>query len=378
MRFGEEFLTHKRRGTQGMKTTSPPSPVTGDWFVSTTGSDTNAGTELQPFATLMKAHDVASPGQIILMEDGTYTLPTTTTYSGYKSFMSVTKSGIAGNPITVRARNRWGAILEGNSMDREYAIIAIAGASYWTFDGLRMRNAIEGVLLNATGTDFTVRRSWIHNISTGRTDLGSTGRSGIFSIYNNTIVDRCLIHDIGRAVGSDSLDHGIYLKDGDGHIIRNSLIHTCTKGWAIQLYSLPMANGTILNNSFAFPNDTAGQPGHIVVGADLTNWDIANNISFNPNTCFLYNFAGTHVGCLARNNIVNVASLWNAVPGGFTNSGNLIGQNPLLVDVSTSPYDFHTQGGSPARGAGLTFAQVTDDYDGTARVVPYDMGAYES
>jgi hypothetical protein len=39
---------------------------------------------------------------------------------------------------------------------------------------------------------------------------------------------------------------------------------------------------------------------------------------------------------------------------GFTIGANQIGPNPLFVNASTAPYDFHLQPGSPGINAGVT------------------------
>jgi MYXO-CTERM domain-containing protein len=61
-----------------------------DYYVATTGSDSNAGTIDQPFATLQKGHDVAVAGDTVYIRGGTYRI-TTPAASG--AGIRITKSG---------------------------------------------------------------------------------------------------------------------------------------------------------------------------------------------------------------------------------------------------------------------------------------------
>ena len=55
---------------------------------------------------------------------------------------------------------------------------------------------------------------------------------------------------------------------------------------------------------------------------------------------------------------------------------NRIGVDPMFVDASREPYDFHLRAGSPAIGAGGS-ATVSDDFDGLARSAAHpDIGAF--
>ena len=47
------------------------------YYVAPNGSNSNAGTQATPFATLQKAHDIANPGDLIYMRGGTYTFSRT-------------------------------------------------------------------------------------------------------------------------------------------------------------------------------------------------------------------------------------------------------------------------------------------------------------
>ncbi len=67
------------------------------WYISTTGTDTNSGTAAAPVATIMKAQSLASAGDTVVIESGTYMVPNilNSLQSGvYEVVNLVNKSGI--------------------------------------------------------------------------------------------------------------------------------------------------------------------------------------------------------------------------------------------------------------------------------------------
>src|ERR1700729_3261923 len=67
-----------------------------DYYVDTTGSDSNAGTMAAPFATLQKGANTALAGDTVWIRGGTYNITTPATSGAGINF---TKSGTATNPI---------------------------------------------------------------------------------------------------------------------------------------------------------------------------------------------------------------------------------------------------------------------------------------
>jgi hypothetical protein len=99
-------------------------------------------------------------------------------------------------------------------------------------------------------------------------------------------------------------------------------------------------------------------------------------------------YVGTWSGTVANNIISNSAGVFssdNPTPSGITASGNKVATDPKLVSVgnatmdNTAMVDAHLQSTSPAIDKGLTLADVTSDYVGTARPqgAGYEIGAYE-
>src|SRR5215472_17628503 len=73
-----------------------------DYYVATTGSDSNPGTSAQPFRTLTYAYSKASAGTTILVAPGVYTDYT----SGWGLHLG--RSGTASSPIVLQSQVRGG------------------------------------------------------------------------------------------------------------------------------------------------------------------------------------------------------------------------------------------------------------------------------
>src|SRR5215831_14508256 len=76
------------------------------YYVATTGSDSNPGTQAAPFKTITYAYSKASAGTTIIVAPGTYT----DYQSGWGLHLG--KSGTASSPIVLQSQVQGGAILE--------------------------------------------------------------------------------------------------------------------------------------------------------------------------------------------------------------------------------------------------------------------------
>ncbi|MBO0857528.1 MAG: right-handed parallel beta-helix repeat-containing protein [Chloracidobacterium sp.] len=380
-------------------TNSGAPPPTGDTFyVSPTGSDSNPGTETQPFLTIQRAADVVNPGNTVIVEDGVYT------YSGSnqcdKTIVCLTRGGAPGQLVTFKSRNKWGARLDGQNG------VAVDGFSFGGADYVRiqdfeiygMANAASG---GASGIDVfnsgvfsELIGNHIHDNGHVCTDTAQ-GQNGVYIEQSNVLVDGNLIHDIGRLVpgqqgcqpGNDfyqNHDHGIYHSGGDDVTIRNNIIYNIKGGWSVQAYPNSRARMNILNNTFAFTNQYQGKYGAIIIYDSMTVSDsnISNNVFYMVNTAGIYaggtggpNFSNVMV----NNNIVSNGTILtsdNNVGSGLTFSNNRENTDPGLVNPTA--YDFHLRADSLAIDSGAT-VPVPTDFEGRVRPQGggYDIGAYE-
>jgi len=127
------------------------------------------------YQRIQAAVDAASPGDEIVVEDGTYNEAIT----------------IAKANLMLRSKNRNGAkIVSPQGRD---ALRLEEGANYITIDGLDITASENGIHANKTGIDH---------------------------IFNHhTVVRNCHIHDCGAG--------GIQLNHGDYRIVENNVIHHC-------------------------------------------------------------------------------------------------------------------------------------------------------
>lgn len=118
------------------------------YYMATTGSNGNAGTEGAPWLTLQYSISQMSGGDILIIEDGTYTGDANTlTTTNYPPF------GSAGAYTTIKARNDGAVIFDGQNtrspVDIEFT--STLRNCYWQFEGLIFCNGDNAFLLTYCG-----------------------------------------------------------------------------------------------------------------------------------------------------------------------------------------------------------------------------------
>jgi hypothetical protein len=110
-----------------------------DYYVATTGSDSNAGTMAAPFATLQKGVNTAVAGDTVWIRGGTYSVTTPATSGAGINF---TKSGTAAAPINFFAYQGEIPVFDFTNMvisTTGYTHGFVISASYLHFKGLEVR-----------------------------------------------------------------------------------------------------------------------------------------------------------------------------------------------------------------------------------------------
>lgn len=371
-----------------------PPPTGGTIFVSPTGSDFAAGTETNPFRTINKAASVVNPDDVVVVEDGIWTdTHSTLGDPSNPSIVELGRGGVAGHPVTFKARNYLGAKLDGQNGNASQGFNFRSGAGFIRIQGFDIygvastTSSCAGIDTFGGGHDSVIALCDIHDC--GRICIvHGFGQNGIFVGSVNVTVEKTKIHNIGRLAPTEGCspagpyqtnDHGIYYSNGDNLLVRSCIFYLNQRGWSIQVYPTARSGMKILNSTFAFGNPFQNQT-HMVLDAPISNSLIANCIfydtvlgaalkAFGSNSAFS-NFT-------VRNNLAVSTQMTDpASPAGITFIANLTGVNPQLVNP---PTDFHVFPGSPAINAGFTTADVTEDFDGVPRPqgIGYDIGAYE-
>jgi hypothetical protein len=377
------------------------------YYVSPTGSDSNAGTSASPFLTIQHAANVVNPGDMVIVRDGTYNNPA---ISGVGSKLIImTRGGTAANHVVFIAEHKWGAKIDGlnntSATGWEFSAnyIDVKNFECEGFSDTCMENYNGG---SSSGGQFiSITGNNIHDVGRYCTTT-TTGRDGIFISNDNVTIEGNQIHDIGRGAPGEILsgvtcvdsvntlhyqnnDHGIYV-DGaftsaNNLTIKNNVFYRNERGWSIQIYPAAVNNLRVLNNTFLCANPY--RDGHITLSAPLTNSAIENNISWQPTTGFLlYTTTSGYSNLSVANNLTYQGTVGaGATPGGIALAGNLDNIDPrqvtvpsCTVDAASTP-DAHLQLGSPAIDTGLTLPDVPNDYDGTPRPqgIRFDIGAFE-
>jgi len=171
------------------------------WYVSTTGSDANAGTLNAPLKTISYALGQAVPGDTIMVRGGTY--------SGQ---LTISHSGLLGKSITIKAYPGERPILDGSTITVSgwQPIVSLGNVRYVVLDGLDIANLNsnlgnsdpEGIFINGASHDITITNCNIYNIK--NTTTLANGRSGhailVIGNDNNTAITHlsitgCTVHD---------------------------------------------------------------------------------------------------------------------------------------------------------------------------------------
>jgi hypothetical protein len=338
-----------------------------DLYVSTSGSDSNSGSQAAPLRTITKAGSIASAGSTVHVADGTYNENVVTN-----------SSGTASAYITYVSDHKWGAkVVSPNSA---------SGAAAWhnngdyvTILGFDISGA-GAVGINHSGNYDIAKNNHIHNIPAALCD-GYGGGGIIFDQYNTKhggLADSNTIHDIGPLGTNCFHVHGIY-PSTDHVTISNNLIYRVV-GYAVTSGHCAY-NNTIINNTI-FANGGTSEGGGIILAGNTnctnpaTGYVVANNIIFD-------NVLGIHeelqpIGAVYKNNLVfsNITN-WGSMGNPHVND---VIANPQFINYSrTGGGDYHLASTSPAIDKGSSTYGPSNDLDGAARPkgAGIDIGAFE-
>lgn len=266
--------------------------VTCDAYAAPGGNDSAPGSEAAPFESAQHLMDTLLGGQVGCLRAGTYSAEE----------FKVTGGGFAltsypGETATLKGRF-W--IAQGSN-DVSFSNLS--------FDGRNSRGLPSPVVNSADVTfdsvDVTNHYTGIC-FKLGDIDYGRAVR---------TVIEHSKVHECGKRP-SGNQDHGIYIGQSDGAIIRDNWIYdNVDRG--VQVY--PDAQGTVVAGNVI---DGNGE-GVVISGDGSTasrNTEIRGNIISNSKIRW------------------NVESNW---PGGVVGSGNAVNRNCLVAGNSASYYDLN-------------------------------------
>lgn len=403
------------------------------YYVATNGNDFNDGSPDSPFRTIQKAVGVVRAGDTVIIRPGRHNTFFLTNVNGATS-APIT---FLGQPGAIIDMETGGANL-GKHID-------INGGSYITIEGLELidSNLVRptscagsgaglrgGIKFNRTpGSQPAHDRPYPHHVTLRNLNIHGLRQTAILGSADFSQLLYNHIHNNGfRNTGWDVKPeaYGTYLK-GRGWLIRGNRIHD-NIGNGIRTGNDPsssttelLVDSTIENNivydnggTFLHPHGRYGSADFecrpstggdgIVVwhgsGNIIRNNIVYNNIGYGirvnenttlgstPNVVYnntvykngyrgIYCYAGERT--IVKNNISYLSGHENIFSGCTNQLSNNLTTDPGFVNAAGR--DFHVNPGSPAIDAGMTLAEVTNDFAYGVRPWPaggaYDIGAYE-
>ena len=327
-----------------------------DYYVSTTGSNANSGTELFPLQTMNEAFAQATAGDMIFVREGIY------------------DETITGN-INNSTANNWDdairmvaypgeeVVISPSGDDRYCAYFTAADDKYFSLedlilDGSRVSYtdlyytsvkafAISNRATNGRLWNCEVKNYYVDGLSAASIDEpvtlgGSIGSSGCEILY-------CDIHDVSRyGLYLSSYDHGSYTRQASACTFKGNYFHHLGRGTSSGYKSYSSYgfhcnnenNGLDLNNNEFSDNliDHIGSAGIVLAG--LTNSKIWNNIFINSKGGIWANYVTSLNNEVYNNTIINC---YQGIRINSTSTGDLF-YNNIIQFGSDSSYDIYDQG----------------------------------
>ncbi len=211
-------------------TPMPPLPP-GNYYVSTTGSDTNLGTLAAPWRHIQYAMDRVGPGSTVNVMGGTY-----------NEFVTFTNSGSAGAYLTLQSYAGQPAIIDatGLAISGEIGVINIVNRQYVKVIGLEVQNLKAGGVSSAFPQGISVR-----------------GNGAFIEIRNNKVHD---IENSCRRCGAHGI--AVYGRDPNASIhdliIDGNEVYNGKFGWSESLVLNGNVENFTVSNNIVHDNDNIG------------------------------------------------------------------------------------------------------------------------
>ena len=331
-------------------------PVFGaEYFVSTTGLDTNGGSSGAPWRTIQKAANTVVPGDTVSILAGTYA--ERVTISG--------KRASAGLPIVFRTRpGDVMAAIDQTSVtppSGTSAVLTITNCDYVTVQNLEVRNYKTtadtktpiGILVNGDGSGVKLLSCKVHDIWQSNTTLNNFNANGFgILVYGdatlpiaNFVLDGCEV-SVLRTGASESV---VLNGNVTGFSVTNNLVHDCNnigidfigfEGTAPTVALDQARNGVCSGNTVwnidskfnpAYGGNFGAGGGNATRSAPGLYVDGGRDIVMERNHVYASNFAvslgSEHLGkvtsnVVVRNNVLHHCHVGGIVMGGSDNLQN--------------------------------------------------------
>ena len=339
-------------------------------YVSTTGSDSNPGTQAAPVKTIARADALASAGYTIHVAAG---IDKVSAASLGSAGILTKKNGTATARIKFVSDVKWGAklIVSGTGITWD------SRGKYVDIDGFDISGTGRHGIL-AGGLNRTITNNSIHDLTFSAGCNGSGGAAiDKYGPVGNIIIDRNVVKNIGyEMIGSCNTVQGIYIANAY-NLVTNNIV-SGVAAVAIQQWHGATAS-TIVNNTVFHSEEgiLIGQGDAGATSGGSQNNFVANNIVYDNATYGI--IEGGKVGRNNKyaNNLVASSSTNWRVSGAVSGS---ISSNPLFVNYQANGSgDYRVISSSPAidRGTSALAPKIDMALAGRPRGVAVDVGAYE-
>ncbi|WP_440964724.1 choice-of-anchor Q domain-containing protein [Massilia sp. GER05] len=345
------------------------SAVAKDLYVSTTGSDSNPGTQTAPVKSIARADALASAGTVIHVAAGTYRVSAPALdNAGIKT----SKSGTATARIKFVSDVKWGAkiIVSGTGITWD------SRGSYVDIDGFDISGSGRHGIL-AAGANLTMTNNFIHDLTISGGCNGSGGAAiDTYGPVGGVVIDRNVVRNIGASmIGKCNTVQGIYIANAN-NVVTNNLVSGVAMAGIQQWHGATAS--TIVNNTVFRSKDgiLLGQGDAGTTTGSANNY-VANNVVYDNTT-----YGIVELGKMAGNNrYVNnlVAKSGTAMRVAGSVSGT-ISSDPLFVAYQANGTgNYRLSSSSPAidRGTSTSAPRVDLMLVARPRGAAVDIGAYE-
>jgi len=354
-----------------------------DIYVAPNGSTTNDGTKGSPFARIESALEASTPGDVVLVRDGTYKR------RGFVEIQNV--SGTPDNPIRIRGEAKkvrptitWRKNAYGGG-------IVIENSEHLRFESLEIaRSPNRGIRITGSSSNITLRDLDVHQNGHAGITITNSESNRLVGVVSHDNYDEESFGNNADGVqvtgegSADNLlrqvrtyrnsDDGVDLYQSTGTTIEDSISwnngvgpdgNRRGDGNGFKLGGGTLSGGNTVIRCLAYSNEHRG----FDYNASKIPNVVVNNTAWNNPVNYRFEM-GSHV--LINNLSVSGSRLFNGPVVETANSWNLGIQNPQFRTTDPSKQSFlHLRSGSPAIDAGVETNLVS--YRGEAP----DLGAIE-
>jgi hypothetical protein len=349
-----------------------PEVVRANLYVSPNGSDSNPGTEEEPFRTILRAAQIVTPGTTVHVAPGIYTGGFRTAVNGSEEARIVYESTV-----------KWGAKIvpplnssSSTAWENRGNFVDIIG---FEVDGGQYQGGTKWLSgLYSGGSYVSIRSNQVHHIAND-VPCESLGGAGIVvdGYYRGikSEVTGNSVHDIGP--DACRFIHGIYVSTSAS--VKNNVVYRVS-GAGIHLWH--DARDVLVKGNTV----TASDIGIVVGGGDFYHTQgpddhtfVFNNIVYD-NRNGIMEQGSTGKNNAYRNNLVyqNSNGDWR-LSEGMTHTGTINAPPGFMSYDRKGTPDFHLGARSPAVGKGLRSMgdSSEQDFDGKPRGATVDIGAVQ-